>query len=222
MKNTNIIKLIHADDHEFFRTGFRKIFESQQFPDMSIIGEADNGVSLIRQIEVLHPDIVLTDLKMPVMDGMEAAKRIISLFSSIKVIAFSAFENTQEVLDFIRTGARGYILKHSTIDQVADAIRQVSEGHLYLSPDLTETMHVSNGKSRDKKILFNAQELNVMKMICLQHTTKEISASLHLSTRTVEDYRHHLQEKIGARNMVGIALYALINEYIDPDELADI
>jgi DNA-binding NarL/FixJ family response regulator len=214
MSTTQPIRIILADDHAFFRLGFRKVMEIQDWQEIEFIEEAANGVDLIEKVTLLQPDLVITDIRMPEMDGTEACRYICSHYPKIGVIAFSAFDNQSYIFNMLEAGAKGYLVKDSTKEEVLQCIRTVQMGLPFYCSSIAEKIYGIGLNSREKipeKVYFAPHELNVIRLICKQLSTKEISVKLNLSARTVEDYRYHIQEKIGAKNMVGVALYAIFH-----------
>ena len=161
---------------------------------------------------------------MPSMDGIQASRIIKKQFPQTAIIAFSMFDDPSNIMGMLQAGADGYLVKSSGKEEVINAIRTVSTGQSYYCSSISEKMYgtLMNSKElqqKNKQIEFSAQEKKVMRLICRQLSSKEIAASMNLAVRTVENYRHHIQEKIGARNVVGIALFAVVNEIVKFSEL---
>ena len=217
------ISVVIADDHEIFRHGLKLIFVNHYSDSVQIIAEAGDGVELIALVEELKPDVVLTDIKMPVMNGIEACKKITAKHPRTKTIALSLFDETDSVVEMLHAGASGYLIKSTSGQELITAIRTVVNGDCYYCSSVSDKLYGSQRtaprKSRTVTQSFTKQEVNVMKLLCQQLTTKEIADSLGLATRTIEDYRNRIQEKTGARNMVGVALYAMYNRIIQWGEI---
>jgi DNA-binding NarL/FixJ family response regulator len=209
------IKIIIADDHEMFRDGFRLMLTKQ--PDIQLLGEAENGRELLILTETQHPDVIVTDIKMPIMDGIEATQKIGELFPDIGIIGLSMYDEDDLIVDMLEAGAKGYLLKNSNKEQIADAIKTVYKGDPYYcrttSRKLTEMIAKSrfNPYKKIKKINFSEREINIIEMIYREMTNKEIAEKLFLSVRTVEGQRLSILEKIGVKNSVGLIIYALKN-----------
>lgn len=215
-------KIVLADDHEIFRKGFKRVLESRQLNQYEFVGEASNGVELVEKVNQTQPDIVITDIRMPVMDGIKACRNITNKFPLVKVIAFSAFDNENYIMEMIHAGAKGYLVKNATIDEISDAIATVKSGKSFYCSTISEKLFgtFENSINNELKIIhFALYEINVIRLICKQYTNKEIASNLKLSTRTVEEYRRCIQDKIKAKNAVGIALYAIINGIVKTSEL---
>lgn len=215
---TNImstIKIILADDHEIFRDGFRVMLKKQ--PAVSLIGEASNGEQLIELARQLQPDVIVTDIKMPKLDGLEATRQLSKELPEIGIIALSMFDEENLIVDMLDAGARGYLLKNAHKDEIIEAIKTVNTGNSYYCDGTSMKLAEMIGKSRhgqrgrEKKPDFSEKDIEVIRCICMQMSNKEIAAQLNLSIRTIEGYRDRIQEKIGARNAAGIVVYAIKN-----------
>jgi len=209
------VRVLLADDHEIFREGFYSLFNKQ--PDIELLGDAANGEQLVKLTAELSPDIVLTDIKMPVMDGIEATKKIISLYPHVSIIALTMFDEDDLIVEMLESGARGYLLKNAHKDEVFDAIKTVYTGDTYFCKHTTAKLTKLISKSRYnpykpiERPLFNDKETEIIRLICGEFTNKEISDQLHLSVRTIEGYRERIQEKMKVKNAAGIAVYAIKN-----------
>lgn len=209
------IRVVLADDHEIFRDGFRVMLKKQ--PLIELIGQAANGQELLDQVSSLKPDVVVTDIKMPVMDGIEATRRLIKENADLGVIALSMFDEENLIMDMLDAGAKGYLLKNAHKNEIFEAIKTVHKKDIYYcnhtSARLISMLAKSNHNKQKKevKINFTDKEIEIIKMICGEKSTKEIAQQLFLSVRTVEKYRERIQEKIDAKNMVGVVLYAVRN-----------
>ncbi len=214
MKESNIIiKVVIADDHEIFRDGLKLMIESAN--NIQLIGEAANGVELVNLVEKNNPDIVVTDIKMPQMDGVEATKIIREQYPHIEVIALSMFDDEQLILEILEAGAIGYLLKNSDKTEVIDAINMAYKHQSYYckqtSAKLAKLIAYSKlvNQKKQKESEFSEREKEIIKLICAEYTNKEIGEKLFLSTRTVEGYRMKILEKMDAKNIVGIVIEAI-------------
>jgi DNA-binding NarL/FixJ family response regulator len=219
------VSVVIADDHEFFRTGFKKIIQDQYPNELNFVAEAANGQALIEATKFYQPQVVITDIQMPVMNGIQSCAFISQTYPSTKVIAFSMFDDCDSIMRMIQAGAQGYLVKTSPHEEVIEAIRTVSQAQPYYCSTISEKIYGvvnssnTNRSRKNKQPHFGAQELRIMKLICRQFSIKEIAMEMKLATRTVENYRQNILEKIGARNVVGIALYALINDLVTISEI---
>lgn len=209
----NPIKLVIADDHEIFRDGFKLLLQKQ--PELELIGEAEDGAQLLQLVAAQQPDVVIVDIKMPVMDGIMACKQICERFPQIKVIALSMFNDDNLIVDMLEAGAKGYLLKNTDKHELLLATTTVFEGGTYYcaatSNKLTRMIAESKFNPYRHKVAkkFTVRENEVIQLIFEQKTNKEIADALGLSIRTVESHRENIQEKTGAKNAVGVVIYAL-------------
>lgn len=218
------IRIAIADDHEVFRYGFKSIVENLYPKDIEFVGQAANGIDLIEIVKKQRPELVFTDIQMPELDGIQACRIIKEKYPKTQVIALSFFDHENSILQMIQAGASGYLAKSGSKEEILDAIKTVSEGKPYYCSTISEKLfgifHSSNSDKRNtKNINFSVHEIQVMKLICKQQTTKEIAHTLNSATRSIDDCRYNIQQKIGARNVVGIALYAWIHELVKLSEL---
>lgn len=209
------IKIIIADDHEIFRDGFKLMLSGQ--PDIQLVGEAENGVELIQMVADKMPDVVVTDIKMPLMDGIEAAQKISEQFPGVGIVGLSMFDEDELIIDMLEAGAKGYLIKNANKEQIREAIRTVYDGDPYYckttSRKLTEMIAKSkyNPYKKKPKIEFTDREIEVIELVCREMSNKEIAEKLFLSIRTVEGLRLKISEKMNVKNPVGMVLYALKN-----------
>jgi DNA-binding NarL/FixJ family response regulator len=209
------IKIVIADDHELFRMGFTNYIQTYCSDEIEISGQARNGRELIGLVALHRPDVVITDIQMPVVNGIEACKAIKQDYPSTSVIAFSMFSDINNIMGMLQSGASGYLAKSSDKEEMVEAIKTVSHRTSYYCSTISDKIYgtlLNSNKKRlnDKNIIFGLQEVNVMRHICRQLTTKEIAAEMNLSTKTIDHYRQNILEKIGAKNVVGIALYSIV------------
>ena len=218
------IRVIIADDHELFRCGIKFMLETGS-TNICVVGEAINGKDLISQIEKLQPDIVVTDIRMPVMSGYEACVQIIQRYADIKVIALTTFEDANLIYEMFEAGAKGYLIKSSGAEDLVDAITTVHGGGIHYCSSSTISLVKTIGTSKfnqfkkERQLKLSESEEKVMKMICQQLTTKEMAYEMSVSDRTIEEYSKRIKEKTGAKNLVGIAMYAIKNQVVRMHEL---
>lgn len=219
LKTATPIKIILADDHEIFRDGFKAMIKKQ--PTVQLAGEAANGAELIELTRKLQPDVIVTDIKMPVLDGIEAAKQLSREFPDIGIIALSMFDEENLIVEMLEAGAKGYLLKNAHKDEIIEAIKTVNANQPYYCNDTSAKLAQMIARSRfnampkPKKPDFSDKEFAVIRFICQELSNKEIAQRLNLSIRTIEGYRDRIQEKIGARNSAGIVVYAIKNHIYD-------
>jgi DNA-binding NarL/FixJ family response regulator len=209
------IRVVLADDHEIFRDGFRVMLKKQ--PSVELIGEAADGEELLTKVEELQPDVVITDIKMPKLDGIGAAKILTKKFPHIGVISLSMFDEENLIIEMLEAGAKGYLLKNAHKNEIIAAVESVFNNQTYYcnhtSRKLTKMIADSsfNPNRRAPKPEFSEREISVMRFICQELSNREIALQLKLSVRTIEGYRERIQEKISARNTAGIVVYAIRN-----------
>jgi DNA-binding NarL/FixJ family response regulator len=213
MKKTKGIQLLMADDHEIFRDGFKLMLT--RYPDIVLAGEAENGRELLELTQKLQPDVIITDIKMPIMDGIEAAKKICELFPDIGIIGLSMFDEDDQIVDMLEAGAKGYLIKNAGKEQITEAIRTVYNHDPYYckttSHKLTSMIARSrfNPYKKAARVEFSEREVEIIDLICRECTNKEISDKLFISVRTVEGHRLKILEKMNVKNTVGLVVYAI-------------
>lgn len=213
------IRIVIADDHEIFREGFKLLLRNQD--KIQLVGEADNGRDLLSLIEIENPDIVITDIKMPQMDGIEVCREVGKLFPQTHVIALSMFNDDHLIIDMLKAGAKGYLLKNTNKDELLLAVKTVHEGKTYYSAATSHKLAKLIGSSsynplRQSKLpQFTSREKEIIQLICEQFTSKEIGSRLNISVRTVESHREKIQEKMEAKNAIGIVIYAIRNRMFE-------
>jgi len=215
MKGEGVITLVIADDHEIFRQGLKLVLRNNS--RIKVVGEAANGKELIDVATRLKPDVVLTDLIMPEINGIEATKEILFILPETKVIALSVFDEESLVVQILEAGGLGYLLKNAGKREIMEAIESVYNGDPYyceaVSAALIKSISASNFNPYTSKpaASFTSKELEVIRFICEQHTSKEIGENLFVSTRTVEWYRKIIMEKMRVKGTAGIVIYAIKN-----------
>lgn len=217
------ISLVIADDHEIFRDGLVLMLSKQ--PTLNVKGQAGDGKELIELVKKHQPDIVITDIKMPYMDGVEATKHLTQYYPSSRIIALSMFNEENLIVDMLEAGAKGYLLKNADKQEILDAIENVYEGNVYYCKHTTSHLASMIVKSKfhlsvkKETVVFGDREKEIIKLICLQCTAQEIGNRLFISKRTVEGYRTKILEKINAKNTAGVVVYALKHNLINESEL---
>lgn len=214
------IKIIIADDHELFRDGLKLMLS--KYPEIKIEAEAENGRELVELALALKPDVVLTDIKMPIMDGIEAAKKITAQLPQTGIIGLSMFDEDDLIIDMLEAGAKGYLLKNSDKSEIIDAIVTVYKQDPYYcrntSRKLTQMIAKSkfNPYSKKEKTEFSEREKEIITLICQEYTNKEIGEKLFISSRTVEGHRVKILEKMDVKNTVGLVVYAIKHDLYTP------
>jgi two-component system response regulator NreC len=208
------IRILLVDDHAVVRHGFRMILEAQ--PDMEIAGEAGNGREAVRLAEELKPDIVVMDVAMPELNGIEATRRLGASLPHTRVVALSMHKDSVYVREILRAGARGYLLKDSPPADLLSAIRSVASGQSYLSPAVSNAVlddyrrHVTNPID-----LLTTREREVLQMLAEGKTNKEIAGVLNLSVYTVDAHRGRIMEKLNLHSINDLVRFAVRNGLIE-------
>ena len=213
MTTGNNIRIIIADDHEIFRDGFKLMLTKQN--DITLVGEAENGKELLELTRQLQPDVVITDIKMPVMDGIEATLKIAEQFPGVGIIGLSMFDEDDLIIDMLEAGAKGFLIKNANKDQIIEAIKTVYNDEPYYckttSRKLTQMIAKSrfNPYKKTQKAEFTEREKEIIIMISQEMTNKEIGDKIFLSVRTIEGHRLKILEKMNVKNSVGLVVYAI-------------
>jgi two-component system response regulator DegU len=209
----NKIKVVIADDHKLFRKGIIALLSDLDF--IGEIEEAANGAELLELLANMKilPDVILLDLRMPVMDGVEAQQKIGKLYPDIKVIILTMEDDKQYILHLINEGVNGYLLKNADTDEMEKSIQKVIEQGFYFSEDISKLVMKSliRKDKNDTAINFdfNERELQILELICKEFTTAEIADKLCLSDRTIEGYRQKLIDKANVKNIAGLVVFAV-------------
>ncbi|HRH60384.1 MAG TPA: response regulator transcription factor [Chitinophagaceae bacterium] len=212
----NKIKYAIADDHKLFRRGV--IAALSDTPQLQLVLEAENGKELISNLAKANPDVILMDLKMPEMDGIEATQLIRKTNSEIKIIAVSMYDEDKYVIHLMEIGANGYLLKNAEPEEIKTAIFTAYENGYYFNDFVNKALLKKIVNKSQLKPVFNknieltSREVEVLKLICQEMTANEISQQIFLSPRTVEGIRTKLLEKIGVKNTAGLVMYAVKNK----------
>ena len=208
------IRILLADDHAVVRHGFKMILGEQ--PDMEIVGEAGNGREAVELAGRLKPDVVVMDVAMPELNGIEATRRIGELAPHARVLALSMHKDSVYVREILRAGARGYLLKDSASADLLMAVRAIASGEGYLSPAVSNAVlddyrrHVTNPID-----LLSSREREVLQMLAEGKTNKEIAGVLNLSVYTVDAHRGHIMEKLNLHSINELVRFAVRNGMIE-------
>jgi DNA-binding NarL/FixJ family response regulator len=207
-----MIRILLVDDQSIIRQGLRSMLESN--PDMEVVGEAENGQRAIAQLPHLHPDIVLMDIRMPVMDGVAATQAIAQNHPDVKVLVLTTFDDDEYVSQAMRMGARGYLLKDTEPEELTLAIRAVYKGHTQLGPGLLEkaltspTPAPSPPEPPPELAQLTPRELEVLRLIASGANNREIAQALFLSENTVKNYVTSILNRLNLRDRTQAALFA--------------
>ena len=214
------MRILIADDHGIVRTGLKLLLE--RLPDMQVVGEAADGREAVRMAAELRPDIVIIDIGMPLLNGIEAAAQIIRQDERTGVIMLSMYSDESYIVRALDAGARGYLLKDNADDDIERAIRSVAAGRPFFSPAIAQSLLedyvrlMRERKLRDSYELLTEREREVLQLLAEGKSNKEAAAVLHLSPYTVETHRTNLMQKLGLHNTAEIVLYAVRKAIIAP------
>jgi DNA-binding NarL/FixJ family response regulator len=207
------IRLAIADDHKIFRNGLKSTLEDTD--DFELLLEASNGKQLIAQLATNKPDVILMDIKMPEMDGIQTTAIVKQQYPQIKVLALSMFNEDKYIVDMMKAGASGYLLKNAEPEEIIEAISTVYYRDYYfnehLSVTLIKQLAINQNQANSGHSLsdFNEREIEVLKLVCQECSNQEIADKICLSVRTVEGYRARLFEKTKSKNLVGLVIFAI-------------
>ncbi|MDJ0741122.1 MAG: UvrY/SirA/GacA family response regulator transcription factor [Gammaproteobacteria bacterium] len=211
-----MIRILLVDDHDLFRAGVRSILEAQD--GMIVVGEYANGEDAVAAVREQPPDLVLMDVNMPGIGGIEATRKILKIAPAVRVIAVTVLSEDPFPNQLLDAGARGYISKGSDSDEMLEAIRAVMRGQHYISGDVAQKLTLANFRNRGESSPFgtlSAREMQVMMMITSGQGTQQISDALFLSPKTVSTYRHRLYEKLDVNNDVELTHLAIRHGLVD-------
>jgi len=218
MNSDNLVKpkIIIVDDHLIFRQGLISIITSENIA--TVIGEASNGIEFMELISNQKPDIVLMDIDMPHMNGLDATEKAIKLIPDLKIIVFSMFSDEEYYHKMIERGVKGFILKTSGINELENAIHEVMRGESYFSNELLRKIisnfeHKNNSKFTKKEML-SEREIEVLQQICLGLSTDEIGEKLFISPKTVKTHKSNLLAKTITKNTPALILFAIKNKIV--------
>ena len=217
------ISLVIADDHEIFRDGLALMLSKQA--NLTLKGQAEDGRELLELVKTQSPDIVLSDIKMPRMDGIEAAKLLAVQYPAVKIIALSMFDEENLIIEMLEAGAKGYLLKNADKQEILEAIDTVYEDNVFYCRSTTAKLASMIVKSKfnpyrkKEQVVFTDREKAIIKLICLQNTAQQIGDKLFISKRTVEGYRTKILEKMNAKNTAGVVVYALKHDIIKEEDI---
>ena len=208
---------IIVDDHLIFRQGLTSIITSENIA--TVIGEASNGIELMELISKQKPDIILMDIDMPHMNGLDATEKAIKLIPDLKIIVFSMFSDEEYYHKMIERGVKGFILKTSGITELEKAIQEVMKGESYFSNELLRKIisgfnHKSNSEAVKKEVL-SEREIEVLQQICLGLSTDEIGEKLFISPKTVKTHKSNLLAKTITKNTPALILFAIKNKIVE-------
>jgi len=205
------IRVVIADDHKLIREGFKLFIRNHK--RIKLIGEAGDGLELLEIAHKLKPDVIIADIGMPRMDGLEATRRLTNELPEISIIILSMFTSALRIEEIIEAGALGYLTKNASQEEMLMGIEAVNEGRHFFCAESTKLLEQEELNKSSKRHLTET-ELTIIRLLCQEKSNKEIAVEMDLSPRTVEKYRNIICYKIRANNVAGIALYAARNNLV--------
>jgi two-component system nitrate/nitrite response regulator NarL len=219
MNSRNVISVFLVDDHQIVRSGIKT--ELEKYSNIKIAGEAENGMEAIEKIEKNLPDVILMDIGMPGMNGLEATSIIIKKHPGAKIIALTMHDNQNYILEIIRLGALGYVMKDAHPEELVNAIESVYNSNQYYSSKISSTVLKQHAEliRKSKKTFMQekltARENEILTRIANGSSNKEIAKQLSLSVRTVETHREHIMQKLELKNLAGLIRYAISKKLVE-------
>jgi DNA-binding NarL/FixJ family response regulator len=208
------IKIILVDDHKILREGICSLVKG--FPDMEVVGEAADGISALKLVEELSPDVVIMDISMPELNGIDATRQIIAKHLGVKVIALSMHYDKQFVSEIFKAGASGYLLKDCAFDEMEHAIRVVIDNKTYINPQIASlvveslvTQPAATTTNTQSFSLLTKREKEILQLIAEGNSTKQIASQLSVSAKTIESHRRQVMGKLNIRNVAELTKYAI-------------
>jgi DNA-binding NarL/FixJ family response regulator len=211
------IRILLADDHKLVRAGIRSLLE--RLPDIEVVGEASDGQEALRLIDEHRPRMVLMDIAMPLLNGLEATRRLAKAFPEVSVIILSTYSDEEHVYQALRAGASGFLEKGAALEELELAIRAVARGETYLSPPISKPviMEYARRTSLDLQSTerLSPRQVEILQLIAEGKSMKQIALGLSISVKTVETHRTAVMNRIGVRDVAGLVRYAVKTGLID-------
>lgn len=214
------IRVLIVDDHKIMREGLRSLLEKQ--PDIEIVAEAESAQKALKLVEEITPNLVIIDVVMPSLNGIEATRRILAKVPTIKVIALSMYSDKRFVMEMLRAGASGYLLKDCAFEELDEAIRAVMEDRTYITPRIVDIIvkdYFSQVEKPSSSALstLTSRQYEVLQLLAEGKTTREIARQMALSVKTIESHRQQIINKLNIRSVAGLTKYAIREGLISPD-----
>jgi DNA-binding NarL/FixJ family response regulator len=218
MNNINVIRVLLADDHRILREGIRALIQDQA--DMQVIGESEDGLDTMKKVAQLNPDVVVMDIAMPLLNGLEATRQIRRDFPHVRVLILTMHENEEYIRQVLAAGALGYVLKDAAARDLLGAIRSVYQGEAVLSPAITrlvieDYLRWGDIRPEDTTDGLTPREREVLQLIAEGYTNKEIAEIMSLSVKTVQSHRTNLMNKLDLHDRGELIKYAIQKKIID-------
>jgi len=216
------IRVLLAEDHTIVRKGLRALLDDET--DIEVVGEAEDGRETVRQVERVHPDVVLMDITMPLLNGVEATRQIKAQYPEVQVLGLTRHENEEYIYQLLRAGASGYVVKQAAPAELVEAIRAVSQSETYLSPSINPSVveeYIRQAKAMVKSgpdERLTPREREVLQLVAEGRTNREIAQVLSISVKTVEHHRANLMSKLDLYSAAELTQYAIRTGVIDVDQ----
>ena len=222
-ENGNVINVIIADDHVLYRAGVKAALSAKK--DIKVIAEADNGSHLLMLLKAIHPDVILLDIQMPIMDGIATLAELKKLYPDIKVIMLTMMDDHSMITRLMELGANSYLTKTSDSEIIYEAIKTCHEQEYYFNSltnkallnNLRQKHPVMPEKAAQEDARLSEKEITVLKLMCEEKSTREIAQAVELSPRTVEAIRDKLKTKTGSKSTAGLIMYAVKHKLLNED-----
>jgi DNA-binding NarL/FixJ family response regulator len=206
-----MIRLLLVDDHAILRDGLRALLS--YYPDVEVVGEAEDGLQAIQAVDSLSPDVVLMDIAMPGMNGLEATRRIRQSHPDTRILVLTQYDDQRYVLPFVRAGVSGYVIKRALGSDLINAVRTVAKGESFLYPSVASTvleeLRQPSGADRETASPLTSREEEILRRVAAGETSRQIARALKLSAKTVEWHRGKVMNKLGLRSVAELVRYAI-------------
>jgi DNA-binding NarL/FixJ family response regulator len=216
-KSRDTIRVLVADDHAMFREGLCKLIEAEG--DIRVVGQASNGQECLEMLETTKPDVLLLDLKMPEMDGLDVLSGLGGQDTKVRAILLTASEDERDFVEGVRRGARGVVLKQAASESLLEGIRKVNRGEMWIDQRVVagvmDAMSRPDSASNQKRDLLTERELEIATLVTRGMRNKEIAEKLLISEQTVKNHLHNVYDKLGVSDRLELALYALHHQIVE-------
>jgi two-component system response regulator NreC len=214
------LRVLIVDDHKIMREGLHSLLEKQ--PDVEAVTEAESAQKALKLVEEFTPNLIIIDVVMPSLNGIEATRRILAKVPSIKVIALSMYSDKRFVMEMLRAGASGYLLKDCAFEELDEAIRAVMQDRTYITPRIVDIIVKDYFSQADKPstsalAALTSRQYEVLQLLAEGKTTREIAKQMSLSVKTIESHRQQIINKLNIRSIAGLTKYAIREGLISPD-----
>ena len=207
------VRILVVDDHTIVRQGLKALLEAQ--PDFQVVGEADNGREAVKKAQELSPEVVIMDIAMPILNGLEATRQIKRVLPETKVIALTMYNDEEYVFQILKSGASGYLIKETAVNELITAIRSIRMGNPFFSPAISRKIMESylredaEKKPKGESDKLTNREKEVLQLIAEGYTNNEIGNLMNISVKTVETHRAHIMSKLDIHDVAGLIKYAI-------------